>query len=124
VNDERAERLRQQELNRKAEAFEQTWAARDGFLRRFEREADPDRLLGEVERRAQGLALRAEYMRKLAARSAGARRERALRLRIGDRAPDPLRDLGASQKETRAGHGGHGGTGGGVDGGGSRAAGL
>ena len=68
------------ELLRKAEAEEQTRAARWGFLARFEREADPDRVLPEEERHARGVALRREYMRKLGARSGEVRRERALRL--------------------------------------------
>src|SRR3974390_3015510 len=67
MNDDRADRLRQQELIRRADAFEQTEAARDGFLRRFKREADPQGVLGEEERVARAVALRAEYMRKLGA---------------------------------------------------------
>lgn len=80
---ERAERLRQQELIRKVEAFEQTEAARSGFMRRFEREAHPERVLGEEERCDRAVAMRREYMRKLTAKSVRARRERALRLGVG-----------------------------------------
>ena len=103
MQDDRAERLRQRELLRKAEAEEQTLAARCGFLRRFELEADPDRQLPEEERRARGVALRREYMRKLAAKSARVRKERSLRLRIGDRQRDSAAGPSPSRLQTRTG---------------------
>ncbi len=103
MHDDRAERLRQRELLRKAEAEQQTLAARCGFLRRFELEADPDRQLPEEERRARGVALRREYMRKLAAKSARVRKERSLRLRIGDRQRDSAAGPSPSRLQTRAG---------------------
>jgi len=79
---ERAERLRQQELICKVDAFEQTEAARSGFMP-LRAGGGPERVLGEEERCDRAVALRREYMRKLAAKSVRARRERALRLGVG-----------------------------------------
>jgi len=60
-----------------AEAVEQTEAARSGFLRRVEQEADPERVLPEEVRRERGVAPRRDDMRKAAAKSArGAERGR------------------------------------------------
>jgi hypothetical protein len=71
-------------LPRVTRTAEQTVGARSGFTQRFEREADPDGMLSEEERHERRVARRRDYMRKLAAKSARARREPALRLRVGD----------------------------------------
>jgi hypothetical protein len=55
---------------------ETTAAARDGFLRRFEDEVDPERKLPESERRRRAEAARRAHMSKLALASARARRKR------------------------------------------------
>lgn len=80
IDNGRTERLRQLELVQKTDAEWQTRAARHGFLRRFEREADLENELGEEERRDRALELRRAYMRDLAAKSAAVRKERADRM--------------------------------------------
>ncbi len=55
-----------------------TKPARDKFLERFEREADPDNVLPEEERAARALLLRRAHMTELARRSAKVRRGKAL----------------------------------------------
>ena len=49
--------------------------AREGFLRRFMLEADPEGVLPEVEREQRARHLLAAHMRRLALRSARARRK-------------------------------------------------
>jgi hypothetical protein len=53
-----------------------TAAAREGLLRKFENQIDPDGLLTPAERRAGAIRARAAYYASLAAKSAAARRRR------------------------------------------------
>src|SRR2546423_13342803 len=55
---------------------ELTAAARSGFLERFEREVDPDGLLGDTERARRAQAALRAYMARLAFRSATSRRNK------------------------------------------------
>lgn len=56
-------------------AQELTAPAREGFLARFEREADPDGVLSPEERSRRAEALRRAHMARLALKSAQARRK-------------------------------------------------
>ena len=58
---------------------EYTQAARAGFLRKFEREVDPDGTLSAEERQRRAEAARRAHMLRLAYASAKARRRRARR---------------------------------------------
>lgn len=53
-----------------------TAAAREGLMRKFENQIDPDGLLAPAERRVQAVRARAAYYASLAAKSAAARRKR------------------------------------------------
>jgi hypothetical protein len=53
-----------------------TAAAREGLMRKFEQQIDPDGLLAPAERRAQAIRARHAYYATLAKKSAAARRER------------------------------------------------
>lgn len=59
------------------DTLETTRAGREAFLRRFEDEVDPDRVLSVDERRRRATAARKAHMLKLAWKSAEARRVRA-----------------------------------------------
>lgn len=52
---------------------ETTRAAHEGFMRRFEREVDPDGVLDEAERQRRATSARRLYMRRLAIKSAQVR---------------------------------------------------
>lgn len=54
-----------------------TQAAHDGWLKKFEREVDPEGQLPPEERRRRAIAARKSYMAVLALRSAKARRKGA-----------------------------------------------
>ena len=56
-----------------------TEAARAGFLAKFERQVDPDRVLAPEERRRRALAARNAHMMRLALRSAEVRRKKKKR---------------------------------------------
>jgi hypothetical protein len=51
-----------------------TIAATDAFLKRFEDQVDPERVLSEPERQRRALAARRAHMARLALKSARARR--------------------------------------------------
>lgn len=51
-----------------------TQAARDGFLRRFEDEVDPERVLSPAERSRRAESARKAYYQRLALKGAQARR--------------------------------------------------
>lgn len=53
-----------------------TAAAREGLLKKFENQVDPDGSLAPNERRAQAIRARGAYYATLAAKSAAARRRR------------------------------------------------
>lgn len=55
-----------------------TQPARDGFLRRFEREVDPDGLLPSEERRKRALNAMRAYMAALTRRRTTSRRRKAV----------------------------------------------
>lgn len=56
---------------------EATRAARDAFLARFEKEADPDNVLPAAERKRRAEQLRRAHMAKLALASSRARQKKA-----------------------------------------------
>ena len=64
-------------LHARYDPRETTAAARRAFLDRFEREADPDRVLPLEERARRARHLRKAYFARLALRSAQSRRRRA-----------------------------------------------
>lgn len=76
---ERSTRARIAAYTRSAlyDARDLTQAARDGFLAKFEREADPEGKLDPAERERRALALRRAHMSRLALKSAQARRRTA-----------------------------------------------
>jgi len=53
-----------------------TAAAREGLMRKFENQIDPNGLLAPDERRVQAIRARGAYYATLAAKSAAARRKR------------------------------------------------
>ena len=60
----------------KSDRIEGTRPAREGFHARFLREVDPDNKLSEAERRRRAWNAKQAYMKRLALKSAKARRER------------------------------------------------
>ena len=66
-------------LHGRYNARETTAPARRAFMGRFEREADPDGVLGPDERRRRAAHLKKVYFLRLSLKSAEARRGRATR---------------------------------------------
>ncbi len=59
--------------------LETSAAGRAAFMRRFEDQVDPDRLLDPADRASRAKAARAAYMLRLAHRSREARRRKSMR---------------------------------------------
>lgn len=70
-------RLAAYSLHSKVDSRRHTQAARDGFIRRFEDEVDPERILSEQERQKRAERALKAHMTRLALKSARARRKGA-----------------------------------------------